>query len=70
MVLSERESKRGPDTVDKHLSLHLLKQACEWPVFATLPMKGLYGMPWTEMHAHPHPRGSRQSPLLILGWEM
>lgn len=26
MVLSERESERGPDIVDKHLSLHLLKK--------------------------------------------
>ncbi len=41
VVLSERESRQGPDTVDKHLSLHLPKQACVWPVCAADPMNGL-----------------------------
>lgn len=41
VVLSESESKRGPDTVDKHLSLRLLTRACEGPVCAPpLPVEG------------------------------
>lgn len=61
VVLSERERKRGPDTVDKHLSLRLLKQACKWPVWAPpSPVNGLYSTAWIEMemgmemHTHHH----------------
>lgn len=60
MVLSERERKRGPDTTDEHLSLHLLKQACERRCECVcalpLPSETGYSAAWMKMHTHhPHP---------------